>query len=110
LLERAPRAAHRYQGRALETVPLDAVAPGDLLLVAPGGPGPVDSTIASAVAVLDESALTGEARPVERLEREPVRSGVVNAGGPFDVRAAATAADSTYAGIFPLVSPPGAAQ
>jgi P-type E1-E2 ATPase len=56
------------------------------------------------VAVLDESALTGEVRPVERPAREPVRSGVVNAGGPFDLRATATAADSTYAGIIRLVS------
>jgi len=104
LLQRAPRTAHRHRGRTLETVALDAVAPGDLLLVAPGEPVPVDGTVASVAAVLDESALTGEARPVERSVREPVRSGVVNAGGPFDVRATATAADSTYAGIVRLVS------
>jgi heavy metal translocating P-type ATPase len=110
LLERAPRTAHRYRGRVLETVPLDAVAPCDLLLVAPGEPVPVDGTVAGAVAVLDESALTGEARPVERLAREPVRSGAVNAGGPFDVRATASAADSTYAGIVRLVSQAEASQ
>src|SRR5215470_11764301 len=106
LLERAPRSGRRYrdQDRTLETVPLDAVAPGDLLLVAPGELVPVDGTVAGAVAVLDESALTGEARPVERPAREPVRSGAVNAGGPFDLRATAAAADSTYAGIVRLVS------
>ena len=112
LLERAPRTARRYQvqGQALETVPLDAVAPGDLLLVAPGELVPVDGTVAGGVAVLDESALTGEARPVERSAREPVRSGVVNAGGPFDLRATAAAADSTYAGIVRLVSQAEASQ
>ena len=104
LLERAPRTARRYTGRALVEVPLDVVTPGDLLLVAPGELVPVDGTVTSAVAVLDESALTGEARPVERSAQEPVRSGVVNAGGPFDLRATATAADSTYAGIVRLVS------
>ena len=41
---------------------------------------------------------------MERAAGDPVRSGVVNAGGPFDLRAAATAADSTYAGIVRLVS------
>src|SRR5215472_11709866 len=110
LLERAPRTAHQYRGQALETVPLDVVMPGDLLLVAPGELVPVDGTIAGAVAVLDESALTGEARPVERGSREPVRSGVVNAGGPFNLRVTATADDSTYAGIVRLVSEAEASQ
>ena len=110
LLERAPRTARQYRGQALETVPLDVVMPGDLLLVAPGELVPVDGTVAGAAAVLDESALTGEARPVEREPREPVRSGVMNAGGPFDLRVTATAADSTYAGIVRLVSEAEASQ
>ena len=110
LLERAPRTARRYRGDSLETVPLDAVCPGDLLLVAPGDVVPVDGTLTGTAADLDESALTGEARPVERAPGEPVRSGVVNAGGPFDLRATATAADSTYAGIVRLVSRAEAAQ
>ncbi len=104
LLERAPRTARRYRGEGLETVPLDAVTPGDLLLVAPGELVPVDGNVADGTAVLDESALTGEARPVGRAHREPVRSGVVNVGGPFDLRVTAAAADSTYAGIVRLVS------
>ena len=110
LLERAPRTARQYRGQALQTVPLDAVMPGDLLLVAPGELVPVDGTVVGATAVLDESALTGEARPVERAPREPVRSGVVNAGSPFDLRVTATAADSTYAGIVRLVSEAEASQ
>jgi heavy metal translocating P-type ATPase len=84
--------------------------PGDLLLVAPGELVPVDGTVAGGTAVLDEAALTGEARPVERVSRDPVRSGVVNAGGPFDLRVTARAADSTYAGIVRLVSEAEASQ
>src|SRR5262252_10707561 len=57
LLERAPRSARRYREQTVETVPLEAVVPGDLLLVAPGELVPVDGTVASAAAVLDESAL-----------------------------------------------------
>jgi len=64
----------------------------------------VDGTVASVAAVLDESALTGEVRPAERVRGDQVRSGVVNRGGPFDLRASDTAADSTYAGIVRLVS------
>jgi len=104
LLERAPRTARRYAGGSLEVVALDAVVPGDLILVAPGELVPVDGSLAAASAILDESALTGEPRPVERARGEPVRSGVVNAGGPFDLRASATAAGSTYAGIVRLVT------
>ena len=56
-----------------------------------------------ASACFDESALTGESRPVERSEGEQVRSGAVNAGAAFDLRAAASADQSTYAGIVRLV-------
>ena len=104
LLERVPRTARRYSGEAIEPVPLEVIAPGDLLLVAPGDLVPVDGTIFATPAVLDESALTGEPLPVERPPGDLVRSGVVNAGGPFDLRATARAADSTYAGIVRLVS------
>jgi cation transport ATPase len=116
LLDRAPRTARRYRGKTFETVPLDVIAPGDVLLVAPGDLVPVDGTVrraggrtvggtvGAASVILDESALTGEPLPVERRVGEPVRSGVVNAGGPFDLLATARAADSTYAGIVRLVS------
>ena len=110
LLARAPRTARRYEGGALVSVDLDAVNAGDRILVAPGDVVPVDGTITGGPALLDESALTGEALPVERSPGEPVRSGVVNAGGPFDLSASATAAKSTYAGIVRLVAEAESAQ
>jgi P-type E1-E2 ATPase len=104
LLARAPRTARRYRGGSLETVPLGEIAIGDVLLIAPGDVLPVDGAVTSGIAVLDESALTGEALPAEHVPGDAVRSGTVNAGGPFDLRAATNAADSTYAGIIRLVS------
>jgi heavy metal translocating P-type ATPase len=104
LLARTPRTARRYRGGSLETVPLDDIAIGDVLLVAPGEVLPVDGSVTSGVAVLDESALTGEALPVEHGPGGGVRSGTLNTGGPFDLRAETSAADSTYAGIIRLVS------
>jgi heavy metal translocating P-type ATPase len=104
LLVRAPRTARRYRGSAIDTVPLEMITPGDLLLVAPGEVVPVDGTVMSAAAILDESALTGEPLPVDRARGEPVRSGVLNAAAPFNLRSTARAADSTYAGIVRLVS------
>ena len=104
LLARAPRTARRYRDGSLETVPLDQVVAGDLLLVAAGDVVPVDGTLAAGAAVLDESALTGEALPVQHGRGDALRSGTVNAAGPFDLRATTSAADSTYAGIVRLVS------
>ena len=109
LLERAPRVAHRYTGAGLETVPLDRVVVGDRLMVGSGELVPVDGNL-EAAAVLDESALTGESIPVEREAHEPVRSGAANAGPPFDLRATATAQNSTYSGIVRLVQQAEAAQ
>ncbi|MGO8683237.1 MAG: heavy metal translocating P-type ATPase [Thermoleophilia bacterium] len=104
LLERAPTLAHCYRDGTLQTIALDAVAVGDLLMVAPGEVVPVDGTVVATSAILDESALTGEALPVERASGDAVRSGAVNGGGPFDLRATTRAADSAYAGIVRLVS------
>ncbi|MES1240012.1 MAG: heavy metal translocating P-type ATPase [Acidobacteriota bacterium] len=103
LLMRAPKAVHRYEDGLLTSPPIEEVRPGDLLLVKPGEIVPVDGLVEDELAVLDESALTGESRPVERTARELARSGTVNGGAPFRLRATATAADSTYAGIVRLV-------
>jgi heavy metal translocating P-type ATPase len=104
LLERAPRVVHRYSNGQLSSPAPDEVLPGDLLLVQPGEVVPVDGVVRGDVAVVDESALTGEPMPVEHHDGDAVRSGVVNAGGPFDLRATTSARDSTYAGIVRLVS------
>ncbi|PXY36502.1 heavy metal translocating P-type ATPase [Prauserella flavalba] len=108
LLERAPRQAHVRAGEQVETVPVDHVCPGDVVVVLPGEVVPVDGTVLGE-AVIDESALIGEPEPVNRAAGEPVRSGVVNAGAVLDLRAARTADDSTYAGVVRLAEQAAAA-
>ncbi|GAS89454.1 heavy metal translocating P-type ATPase [Mycolicibacterium brisbanense] len=108
LMERAPKFARRRAGTTVETIPLAEVVVDDLLVVGSGEVVPVDGRVADVVAVLDESALTGESVQVERGVGDPVRSGVVNAGGAFELRATATAEDSTYAGIVRLAQQAGA--
>ena len=103
LLVRVPKTAHVLRDGAVTTLPLASVAPGDLVLVESGEMVSIDGTIISEAASLDESALTGESLPVERTLGEHVRSGVLNAGSPFEIRATATADESTYAGIIRLV-------
>jgi heavy metal translocating P-type ATPase len=108
LLEHAPRSARRRSGSEVVTVPLAEVAAGDLLVVGPGEVVPVDGLVTGATAVLDESVLTGESLAVRRPEGEAVRSGVVNAGGAFELRATATEEDSAYAEIVRLARQAGA--
>ena len=103
LLERAPRIVHRYENGQITAPALAEVRIGDRLLVKPGEIVPVDGLVDAASAVVDESPITGESRPVQRGLGDTVRSGSVNAGAPFDLRAVATAAESTYAGIVRLV-------
>lgn len=104
LVELAPRQVHRYEGEQLVNRPIEEVRVGDLLLVRGGEMVPVDGLVVDASAVLDESNLTGESRPVERTAAERVASGALNAGAPFRLRAVAVAAESTYAGIVRLVA------
>ncbi|KMO70830.1 heavy metal translocating P-type ATPase [Mycolicibacterium chlorophenolicum] len=108
LLAHAPRSARRRTGETVVTVSLDDVAVDDLLVVRPGEVVPVDGRVTGTVAVLDESVLTGEPLHVEHPAGDMIRSGAVNAGGAFDLRATATAADSTYAGIVRLAREAGA--
>ena len=102
LLERAPQDVSRYEDGELRRRPIEDVRPADRLFVKTGEVVPVDGLLLGD-AILDESALTGESRPVERSAGEQVRSGAVCAGKGFDLRAIATAAESTYAGIVRLV-------
>lgn len=103
LVDRAPRTVHRYAGDTITEPPLADVSTGDLLLVRPGEVLPVDGIVESDLAVIDESALTGEPLPVEHPRSDAVRSGTVNAGDAFDLRASTPASESTYAGVVRLV-------
>ena len=102
LVERAPRTARRLIEGGVVEIPVDDVVVGDFLLVGTGEIVPVDGRLRS-TAVLDESALTGEPLPVERLAGDDIRSGVVNAGKAINLVATALAAESTYAGVVRLV-------
>jgi len=103
LVQRAPRTARRHEGDALMTVPVEQVSRGDRLLVGTGEVVPVDGRLLGA-GVFDESALTGEALPVERPAGDDVRSGVVTVSRPVELVATTSAEESTYAGVVRLVA------
>lgn len=103
LLARVPRTAVRYGTSGLEEVALDLIVPGDRLLIRQGDVIPADGVVANGLAVLDQSALTGESIPVQKHAGDEVMSGSTNAGEAFDLAVSYRAAESTYAGIVRLV-------
>ena len=103
LLSRVPRTAVRHHDGRLEEVALELIVPGDRLLVRRGDVVPVDGSVAEGLAVLDQSALTGESLPVQLKSGEAVLSGSTNVGDAFDLTATYPAAQSTYAGVIRLV-------
>ncbi|TIR27738.1 MAG: heavy metal translocating P-type ATPase [Mesorhizobium sp.] len=104
LTDRAPRVAHRKSAHGTETVAIDQVAVGDELLVRAGELLPVDGILIDASAQLDESTVTGEPLPERRGAGDALRSGTVNAGEAFVMRASAIADKSTYAAIVRMVA------
>ncbi|RTM07674.1 MAG: heavy metal translocating P-type ATPase [Hyphomicrobiales bacterium] len=104
LTDRAPHVAHRKSAQGTETVSIDQVAVGDELLVRAGELLPVDGMLIDASAVLDESTVTGEPLPERRSAGDALRSGTVNVGEAFVMRASAIADKSTYAAIVRMVA------
>ena len=104
LLARAPRHANRLGEDGMQRVALDEVRVGDRLLVKAGETVPVDGRLLDAAALLDESTLSGEAKPVDHQAGALLRSGTLNAGAAFSMTATTTAAQSTFSGIIKLVA------
>lgn len=105
LLNRAPSFAQRIDPATsqVESVPVDEVVVGDLLVVRSSEVIPVDGTLVSERAVIDESSVTGEPVPVTYTEGGSLLSGTVNSTETFTMRAEATSKDSHYASIVRLV-------
>lgn len=104
LLARAPSVAWREdEDGGLQEVDVAQVRPGDHLLVRPHEVVPVDAVLDSDDGVFDESSLTGESLPVERVRGDRVLSGALNGSGAVRLVATATAADSQYQRIVTLV-------
>jgi Cu2+-exporting ATPase len=85
-------------------VPIDDLAPGDVVLVRSGGRVPADGTIVSGVAEMDESTITGESNPVTRGEGDPVVAGTVSTDSAVRIEVTAVGDDTALAGIQRLVA------
>lgn len=103
LLNLAPKTARRvWQGKDIE-VPIEDVRSGDWLRVRPGEAVPVDGEVLEGQSFVDESMLTGEPVPVEKLKGEPVTGGTLNGEGSFVMQATRVGSETRLSQIVELV-------
>jgi len=103
LLRLSPDLATRLTADGTESVASSALVVGDRIQVAPGQRFPVDGTIARGTTEVDESIVSGEARPVPRQRGMTVLAGALNLSGGVEVNVTRLAADSFVARVARLV-------
>lgn len=89
-------------GREVE-VPVEAVVPGDIIIVRPGEKVPVDGVVVGGESSVDESMITGEPIPVEKREGDAVVGGTLNVNGVLRIRAERVGKEMVLAQIIRLV-------
>jgi Cu+-exporting ATPase len=105
LLDLAPKTALRVEKSGkTETVELAAIRVGDVLRVRPGDKVPIDGTVTEGRSSVDESMLTGEPVPVEKVAGDRVTGGTLNGTGSFDMRVDRTGAETTLAQVVEMVA------
>ena len=103
LMDLAPKTARVQRDGAEVEVPTEEVQVGDRLVVRAGESVPVDGRVVEGSASLDESAITGEPVPVEKVVGDAVTGATTSTRGWFVMEATATGDDTTLAGIIRLV-------
>jgi P-type Cu+ transporter len=95
--------AHVVHGGQEVELPIEQVQVGDELVVRPGEKIPVDGTVLSGISSVDESMITGESIPIEKVEGEPLIGATINQRGLLRMRATKVGADTVLASIIRMV-------
>ncbi|MEG1549054.1 MAG: heavy metal translocating P-type ATPase, partial [Ruthenibacterium sp.] len=110
LLDLAPKTATVERGGVSQTLAVEQVILGDIVVVRPGQSVPVDGVIVEGASGLDEAAVTGESLPVEKTVGDTVIAASVNGAGFFKFRATKVGEDTTLAQIIHLVEDASASK
>ncbi|MBL8238133.1 MAG: cadmium-translocating P-type ATPase [Bryobacterales bacterium] len=103
LAKRIPRIAHRVKGDGTEDIQVEAVRPGDNLVVFPHEACPVDGVVIAGRGSMNEAYLTGEPYLLSKSAGSTVLSGATNGDSALTIRASRPAVDSRYAQIMRVV-------
>ncbi len=103
LLELLPREVSVRRAGAIRSLSADELSVGDAILVAPGDRIPVDGTVLSGHSFVDESRITGESLPVEKVANAHVFAGSINQSGTLEICAEKIGRDTSYGKIIEAV-------
>ena len=103
LLDFLPRAIAVRRAGGVSEVDAAELAPGDAVLVNPGGRIPVDGTVVAGISFVDQSRITGESLPVEKTTGSAVFAGSINQSGALEIRAERIGRDTSYGKIIEAV-------
>jgi Zn2+/Cd2+-exporting ATPase len=103
LIDLAPREALVRRNGRDERLPVEAVVPGDEIVVRPGEKVPLDGVVIAGRSDVNEAPLTGESRPIDKEPGDEVYAGTINGRGAVEVRVLRRGRDSRLARIIHLV-------
>jgi len=110
LMDLSPKTAVVRREGSLVEIPVEDVAVGDTVIVRSGGSIPVDGTVLEGRASIDQSALTGESVPVEKLPGDTVAAATINTEGYLEFRADKVGEDTTLAQVIRMVEEAGGSK
>ena len=110
LMDLSPKTAMVRRDGVEAELPVEEVRVGDTVIVRSGGSIPVDGTVLSGRAALDQSALTGESVPVEKVPGDTVAAGTINTEGYIEFRADKVGEDTTLSQVIRMVEDAGGSK
>ena len=103
LMELTPKQASRIVNGKEEVIGVESIQKGDLIRVKPGERIPVDGILVRGKSSVDESMLSGEPMPVDKIESDMVHAGTINGQGTFDMQAQRVGVETMLSQIIEMV-------
>ena len=110
MMDLSPKTATVRRGGEVVEIPVEQVVLGDTVIVKAGGSIPVDGTVMEGRGSVDQSALTGESVPVEKLPGDTVAAATINTEGYLEFRADKVGEDTTLAQVIRMVEEAGGSK